>query len=582
MLGEIISIEENLVIVSIKNKERENLIQRYVSINGKKQLIGEIILIKNETATINLLGELIDKNFYFGITSKPALNDVVSLLNEELIPYVISYSNEENKSLYLGNSPMYENTKIYMDLNKFFSSHFSILGGTGSGKSYSVARIIQNIFKKQNFIPYKASLFIFDTYGEYQRSFIELEKNPYISVKNYTTNLNEKNNILKIPPFLLDVDDLAILLGATNPNQLQILEKALYLVSIFKQEENSVLKIKNDIIARSILDILLSGRPSVQIRDQIFSILAYYKTSELNLDTIIYQPGYNRALKHCLLIDNDGKIREIELLTDFFMKYLLTNKEEYIPNKVAYTLKDLEDAIDFALINEGIFKSEKIYDTNNLLKVRIHNLINSPYNVYFEYQNYITKENFINELLVKNNQKAQIINFNINEVDDRMAKTIVKILSKMLFDVVKNLKPRATFPFHVILEEAHRYVQNDSDSSLLGYNIFERISKEGRKYGILLGLISQRPSELSETVMSQCNNFLVFKMTHPKDMEYISKLIPFLTKELAGRLQIISPGYCYSFGPAFKLPTMIKMDKPNPTPESDNVDITNTWFISPR
>ena len=72
------------------------------------------------------------------------------------------------------------------------------------------------------------------------------------------------------------------------------------------------------------------------------------------------------------------------------------------------------------------------------------------------------------------------------------------------------MKNRATLPFHIILEEAHRYVQNDNDKFLLGYNIFERITKEGRKYGVILGLISQRPSELSETSLSQCNNFLIF------------------------------------------------------------------------
>ena len=149
----------------------------------------------------------------------------------------------------------------------------------------------------------------------------------------------------------------------------------------------------------------------------------------------------------------------------------------------------------------------------------------------------------------------------------------------MLFDVAKSIKPRASMPFHIILEEAHRYVQNDGDVKLLGYNIFERISKEGRKYGILLGIISQRPSELSETVISQCNNFLVFKIVHPKDVEYIEKLIPFMTNEISKNIQIIQPGNCYGFGSAFKMPTLIKVDAPNPHPESNNVDISNTWFM---
>ena len=91
----------------------------------------------------------------------------------------------------------------------------------------------------------------------------------------------------------------------------------------------------------------------------------------------------------------------------------------------------------------------------------------------------------------------------------------------MLFDYAKGLPTRASFPFHIILEEAHRYVQKDIDNSMLGYNIFERIAKEGRKFGLVLDLVTQRPTELSETVISQCSNFLIFKINHPTDLEYI-------------------------------------------------------------
>ena len=88
-----------------------------------------------------------------------------------------------------------------------------------------------------------------------------------------------------------------------------------------------------------------------------------------------------------------------------------------------------------------------------------------------------------------------------------LQKTITKIYSKLLFDYAKNLEQRATLPFHIVLEEAHRYVQNDNDVDVLGYNIFDRITKEGRKYGVLLGTYFTKPSDLSETSISQCSNF---------------------------------------------------------------------------
>ena len=576
-------IEEILddeVVVSFNYiEEYHELVNHYVLFNDGKNLVGEIISIKNNRLTIKLIGEIKDNKFIFGVTTKPSNNSEISLIKPEATSLITSYPDSRD-SLYIGTSATFKDLRINMHLSNFFNSHFSIIGGTGSGKSFSLSRIMQTLFEDTKKAPLNASIFVFDTFGEYYNSFTNLEKNnASVAFKNYTTNPYEEGELLKIPPFLLGVDDLAILLNAEEPFQLRVLEKALELVNIFKRDGESVESIKNDIIARAILDILLSGRPSVQIRDQIFSVLSFFKTNELNLETVLSQPGYNRSLKNCLIIDNDGKLREIELLTNFFNSFLLENTDISLPDrKLFYTLEDLENAIDFALISEGMLKSEKVYDRNNLLKVRIHNLIDSEYRNYFDYPNYIDKEGYIASLIIKNSRKSQLINININYVDDRFAKTIVKILSKMLFDVSKTLKPRASIPFHIILEEAHRYVQNDNDVDLLGYNIFERIAKEGRKYGILLGLITQRPAELSETVISQCNNFLIFKMTHPQDMEYINKMIPFMSKELSKKIQSLPPGYCYTFGPAFKLPMIVKFDLPNPTPSSNNVDIQKVWY----
>ena len=156
--------------------------------------------------------------------------------------------------------------------------------------------------------------------------------------------------------------------------------------------------------------------------------------------------------------------------------------------------------------------------------------------------------------------------------------SLSRIYSKLFFNYAKDLKDRASFPFNIILEEAHRYVQNDIDNEILGYNIFERISKEGRKYGVLLTLISQRPCELSETSLSQCANFLLFKMTHPDDLEYVRKSIPFISEETLERIKVIKPGYAICFGSAFKMPSTVKMVMPNPAPNSDNCQISSIWF----
>ena len=587
MLGTIIGINEDTVLLklAINLNEFQNLINLHVIMeDGDNMIVGEIVDIKDGIAYINLVGELVNNNFVFGVIKKPSFGARVKLISKEKIPMIISVDNyNEREDVYIGKSPLYSGVKIGFNINQFFANHFAIFGSTGSGKSWGVAKILQSIFDKKTTVPYRASIFIFDVYGEYQSAFENInEKVPELNFKTYTTNVKIDNKeIIKIPLWLLTTDDIALLLNASSPTQLPIIEKALKLVGLFVKDESEVIKQKNDIIARVILDILSSGKTSVQIRDQIFSILSVYHTKALNLESQIYQPGYVRSLKQCLNIDSSGKIREIELITNFIQTFLDDSIELTMPDgSFKYGLKDLKLALDFALLSEGFLISDKIYDECNILKVRLHTLLNGDYAKYFECDKYVTKDEYIKELLMTSNgRKAQVINFNINYVDDRFAKTITKIYSKLLFDYAKNLEKRASLPFHIILEEAHRYVQNDNDIDLLGYNIFDRIAKEGRKYGVLLGLISQRPSDLSENSISQCSNFLIFKMLHPKDIQYIIDMVPNITSEIVKRIRILQPGNCIGFGSAFHVPVLIKMDEPNPAPSSSSCDVSGNWFI---
>lgn len=587
MLGTIIGINEDTVLLklAINLNEFQNLINLHVIMeDGDNMIVGEIVDIKDGIAYINLVGELVNNNFVFGVIKKPSFGARVKLISKEKIPMIISVDNyNEREDVYIGKSPLYSGVKIGFNINQFFANHFAIFGSTGSGKSWGVAKILQSIFDKKTTVPYRASIFIFDVYGEYQSAFENInEKVPELNFKTYTTNVKIDNKeIIKIPLWLLTTDDIALLLNASSPTQLPIIEKALKLVGLFVKDESEVIKQKNDIIARVILDILSSGKTSVQIRDQIFSILSVYHTKALNLESQIYQPGYVRSLKQCLNIDSSGKIREIELITNFIQTFLDDSIELTMPDgSFKYGLKDLKLALDFALLSEGVLISDKIYDECNILKVRLHTLLNGDYAKYFECDKYVTKDEYIKELLMTSNgRKAQVINFNINYVDDRFAKTITKIYSKLLFDYAKNLEKRASLPFHIILEEAHRYVQNDNDIDLLGYNIFDRIAKEGRKYGVLLGLISQRPSDLSENSISQCSNFLIFKMLHPKDIQYIIDMVPNITSEIVKRIRILQPGNCIGFGSAFHVPVLIKMDEPNPAPSSSSCDVSGNWFI---
>ncbi len=585
-IGKIVNIEENIVTVKVDINilNYGNLMNIHtVFDDGKRKLIGEILKVDIEYLKIAIVGELKDGIFIPGISLKPSFSSIIRIVTKEELSCILGPQDIiDNNQIALGISSVYPGYKINVDVNSFFSNHFAILGNTGSGKSCTFARIVQNIFTTSKYLPVNASIFVFDAYGEYKNAFSFLhEFNTGLNFKSYTTNTQYPDTeLLKIPLWLLDVDDIALLLNAASPSQLPIIEKALKLVPILKGTGEESTKIKNDIIARAILDILKSGKDSIKIRDQVTAVLSTFNTDLLNLNSQIIQPGYIRTLKQCIYVDNSGKMQEMELVVNFISTFVIEGFE--IPNPkgdVQYELSDLELALNFALISEGILKSDKVFDYANVLSVRLHSLVNSDYAEYFKYDKMVTINGYIRDLLTTfDGKKAQLIDFNINYVDDRLAKVMTKIISKILFDFSANNENRGKFPFHIIIEEAHRYVQNDKDVELLGYNIFDRITKEGRKYGVILGLITQRPSELSETSISQCSNFLVLRTLHPKDLHYIKEMVPNVSDEILAILKTLQPGSAIAFGSAFKVPVSLKMNKPDPEPYSSNSNIAKIWY----
>lgn len=121
-------------------------------------------------------------------------------------------------------------------------------------------------------------------------------------------------------------------------------------------------------------------------------------------------------------------------------------------------------------------------------------------------------------------------------------------------------------PINLIVEEAHRFVKNDGNNNSFGFNVFERIAKEGRKYGLLMGISSQRPSELSKTVVSQCSNFIIHRVQNPDDLQYISKMVPYINRGILDRLTYLQTGTALVFGTAINLPTLTRFAIASPKP----------------
>lgn len=583
MLGKIVEINEDQVKVkmTIDIKVQPSLSNLHVIFedDGKK-VVGEIASITEEYLNIVIIGEIITNRYFPGVTQKPSFKSDVRIINMDELVLILGPSTPSLGTFYLGESSIYNNYAINIGINNFFSNHFAIIGNSGSGKSCATATIIQNLFYSNN-PPVNSNIFVFDAYGEYHNSFSNFNSvNPNVCYKSITTNpYATSEEQLKIPLWLMGAEGIAMLLDVTEANQIPIIEKTLNLLPILSRNDESVLAYKNNIIARCLRDIILTGKSAASIRNQITAVLSYYNTRDLNLDLKIVEPGYVRTLKQCLYVDSNNSMQAIEKVVSAVSQFITDDLDYRNAEPVAFTLEDFSKALSFALISEGILKSDKVYDYANILAVRTSSLLEGKYSTYFDCHEYMTEAEYISRLMTTSDgRKAQIVNFNINYVDDRFAKVLVKLLSKAIFNLSANAVNRASNVFHIIIEEAHRYVQDDTDTRLFGYNIFDRIAKEGRKYGVLLGLVTQRPSEISETSISQCANFLIFRTMHAKDLKYLETMMPNTTEDTMNNIKTLQPGTCMTFGSAFKLPISVKLQMPNPAPLSSNAEITNIWY----
>lgn len=544
-----------------------------------KKVLAEVDDIKDGVLKVRFLGEIINGRLVGGVLRKPMMSASIRVIEQNEIPMIVGQ--HQPGYVLMGMSPFYNDTKVYFDVGSFFSNHFAIFGNSGSGKSCGVSRIIQNMFLDKQLFPYRANFLLFDSSGEYYHAFKDLNQiNPNYHYRFITTNEMDGNELLKLPIHLLNEVDLALLLQVNTHSQLPIIERMIKLARMFSETGDAVKKYKNHLIAKAIMTILYTNQTAPNKRDEIFSILASCSTDEFQLESPVQGIGYTRKFRECFLIDSHGQFSESVLLTEYVSSFIHEEYDRYEPKKDCfYTLEDLEKALNFTLISEGWLRNENTYGDAITLKVRLHSLITSDNAKYFQSptEQYISLDNYLSSLFVQSGIKYQIVNINLDDIDDELAKSITKIYSRLLFEFTKSLKQKASIPFHIFVEEAHRYIQNDTDRFLFGYNIFERIAKEGRKYGLLLGLISQRPVELSDTVISQCSNFLIFKINHPTDVDYIKKMVPNISVEIVEKQKSLQSGTCLAFGRAFKIPLIIRLEMPSPEPSSGNCDVVTKW-----
>ena len=581
MFGRILYISDTTAYIENKGSEylKGDLLNLHIIFESEiSKILGEIVEVREKEIEARFLGEFINGKYQAGTLRKASFNSKIRIINQNELLELIGV--ESKSTFVLGESATYKNYKVCPSINELFSNHMCIFGNSGSGKSCGVARIIQNILENKNSLAYNASFIFFDSFGEYKNAFRSINSiNNYYNYKFITSRIKENTDLLlNIPLNLMSVDDFAILLQADKHSQLTIIDRAIRYAKIFSINTKEAISFKNNIIAKAILTVLYSTESAKQKKDEIFTIIDTCHTDEFNFDTPIPGIGYTRSFSECFMIDSKGRFGEEVLITEYVLKFIDENMKEIIPPKEAiYTLEQLEKSLEFTLISEGFNQNKNMHDDAQLIKVRLNSIIHSNIGAFFSGDKYVTPSDFITNLVSFNNKKCQIININLEALDDVVAKSLVKIYSRIIFDFAKENINRATIPFHLVLEEAHRYIQSDNDVFLLGYNIFDRIAKEGRKYGTLLDIISQRPVDISDTVISQCSNFLIFKMTHPKDIKYIEEMLPNISVDVIDKMKVLSAGTCVAFGSGFKVPMIVKLDMPSPRPYSSSCDVSSYW-----
>ncbi|WP_392420074.1 ATP-binding protein [Capnocytophaga canis] len=555
------------------------------------------------------IGTIKDKEFDFGVSVYPTLySDVLYIKEQELDTIFKTNSNKKQidgtdkhryTSLPIGKSIIFPDYEVKIDIDKFFGSHSAVLGNTGSGKSCTITSMLQTLYKYKDYSATGSTFIFFDVNGEYSQAFEKLGENKDIKVTNLSIDTENTNEKFQLPHWFLNIDEWALLLKASEKSQLPILRNALGLAYLFQSGEKA--EFKNHILASCITQILRDETSSPSKKDRIKSILQKFHTDEIKLSVICGEGNFHNGIKsvectieNCLFI-HYGEMKGIEYLFDYLeqknedgeSKFLSSNFEipTYKSDK-KFNFELLEECLDIAILYEEAHGNRQIRDYCSSMITRFKS-IKERDDFKFLTQNGNDKkiEQYIDLLLgtesqdnykIKNNQ---VVIIDLNSANDETVEVISCVISRLIFEKLKTTKNRNTFPVNLVLEEAHRYISTESGKIFGDANrIFERIAKEGRKYGMFLLVSSQRPSELSRTVLSQCSNFIVHRIQNPEDLSHIRQITPHISETVLRRLPSIPTQHALIFGHSVNLPTTFKVNEANPKPKSDNNEISKNWF----
>ncbi len=563
-------------------------------------------LNSNRELLLKPIGIYKDDNFTLGISIYPSLYSDVSLLTNEDLKNILIPKEEyktEGQGVYLGVSKNQINHPIYIQEDKFFGMHSAVLGNSGSGKSNTIAHLLQEIYKKEQ--PALGSkVIIFDVNGEYSQAFPKSDRSK-VKVKLFKPNIEgnengvesdtkENNEPFYMPHFLLSLDEWCAFLMATDATQKPFWDKVLQEAYRFYKIETSdnyqkyinyfkrkFLSLFANIVCEINSDTALVGNTRSLLSD-IRRIIKMHTLIHQKFKEEGFLEDLDKIEEQCILhySDNKNKIKNI-----VESKINEVNKENFqdivdlkIKNGEFFNHCFLEIASEMILAEEETRGNRSIRGYVATMLNRLDYFINNPECSFMrEMKNGDIKgvDQYLDYLWGKN----QLIIIDTSELGRDTLETLTSVISRLIFEYRKKQEGenRQKNPVHLVLDEAHRYIKKDQ-KYLLKDNVFERIAREGRKFSLYLLISSQRPSELSETVLSQCINFIIHRIQNENDMRHINAVLPYFSEDFVSKIKQSVPGEALIFGDFVPMPMHVKIQKADPEPHSSNCKISEEWY----
>lgn len=490
-------------------------------------------------------------------------------------------------ALTIGRSVVFDGYDVKVKIDEFFGAHTAVLGNTGSGKSCTISSVMQSLFQKPDEHRARGATFVvFDVNGEYWRSLSPLAAQGGIGVSRLILDGSAEPGRFRLPHWFLDQTEWELLLQASERTQVPVLRTALGLTGLFRKDAPDALIVKEHFMASCITECLrgADGDSPVSKFHRVVSLLQKYPTKDLNLDLL---RAYGANFQYGNFANNNlvpfleavgKKIREDIELPSY--------------DRTPFAFDDLEECLDFAILYEESHGNRQIRDYCSQMLTRVKSLKERSDFQFLRHELPIdgeapTNASFLKTLLGLRDagekgklvKESQIIIVDMNDVEDEVVELVSSVLARMTFRLLRQAEPRNRFPVHLLLEEAHRYIsETPSRFAIDAHRVYERIAKEGRKYGLFLLVASQRPSELSKTVLSQCSNFVVHRIQNPDDLSQIRQMTPFISDAVLKRLPSLPKQHALVFGTSVNLPTTFRVRDANPLPKSDDAKIRDLWF----